>query len=214
MHAVHGTYSRRSKRANRSHERLSIEVRWLTGADMRPASGLPRQLPRLRSPLARAVVPIVAGLVFFALLFGVTWLIAVAISGDEEGIRIGDREFTVGRVDIVAQRIRERGPILYADLKGTEGARAIVIDHDPNAADTEGWHVYFAYPAAVGPACLVSVDRDSGGLVDCDGRAIAVNELAPGPPAAEAVVEHGDRPVVKVRFEAAQVTATSTTGGA
>lgn len=164
----------------------------------------PGRQPRLRSPLARAVVPVAAGIAFFAALFGVTYLIARVISNNTEGIKIGDKQFTIGRVDIAARRIKEQGPQLYADLKGTKGEQAIVVDHDNSAIDTEGWHVYFAYRADRGPTCLVSIDPSTKRLQDCEGAPITVADLEPAEPTAEAVVEMGKRPVVKVRFAAAQ----------
>ena len=36
--------------------------------------------PRLRSPLARAVVPVVGGIAFFALFFAGLWLAAIVIN--------------------------------------------------------------------------------------------------------------------------------------
>ena len=156
-------------------------------------------------------MPVVAGLGFFALLFGVTWLIAVAVSGNEEGIRIGDKEFTVGRADFTAQRIVENGPLLFADLKGTDGAQAVVLDHDPAALDVEGWSLYFAYRADRGPTCLVEIDTETEQLKDCDGAVVTVADLEPAAPDAVVVVELGNRPVVKIRFTAAQPVTTTTT---
>jgi len=171
-----------------------------------------RPAPKLKSPLARAVVPVAAGIAFFAALFGVTYLIAAVISDNTEGIRIGDREFEIGRADIAAERIAKYGPLLYADLKGTEGEQAIVVDHDPNAIDTEGWSIYFAYLASSGPECLVAIDKDTQRLQDCDGNAVTSDQLQPAAPEAEIVVETGNKPTVKIRFAAAQVVPTTTTG--
>ena len=174
--------------------------------------------PQLRSPLARAVVPVAAGIVFFAALFGVTYVIARIISHNTQGINIGDKQFTIGRVDIAVQRIEKHGPLLYAYLKGTLGEQAIVVDHDPQAIDTEGWHVYFAYRADRGPSCLASIDPTTQHLQDCEGAPITVKDLKPAEPAAQAVVEMSKRPVVKIRFAAAQrpttVATTAATSGA
>ena len=117
---------------------------------------------------------------FFAALFAVTYLIAVLMSNKGENLRLGDKEFLVGRVDIAAARIAKYGPLLYADLKGTAGEQAIVVDHDPKQADTEGWTVYFAYPASRGPSCLVSVNQATQALQDCDGKPITVADLQQG----------------------------------
>jgi hypothetical protein len=177
---------------------------------MNPVASSPRPGPRLRSPLARAIVPVAAGLAFFAALFGVTYLIARVASHNTSSLKLGAREFTIGRVDIAVARIVKHGPLLYADLKGTVGAQAIVIDHDPNAIDTQGWSVYFAYLAARGPSCLASIDPVTQHLQDCQGHPIGVGDLAPGAPAAQAVVSGGKYPVVSVVFAAAQPSASTT----
>lgn len=166
--------------------------------------------PRLKSPVARAVVPVFGGILFFAALFGVTYLIAVLVSGDSEGIRIGDKQFTIGRADVAAERIRRYGPLLYADLKGTEGEQAIVVNHDETLPDTEGWSVYFAYRADRGPSCLISVNQETQRLQDCDGKPVGVEDLKPASPDAEVVVELGNKPTVKVRFAAAIPPTTTT----
>jgi hypothetical protein len=150
-------------------------------------------------------VPVAAGIGFFALLFGVTWLIAAAISDNEEGIRIGDTEVTLGRVDHTVQRIAQYGPLLLPDLRGTAGEQALVLDHDPAALDVEGWSLHFAYRADRGPSCLVEVDRATERLVDCDGNPVTTAELAPAAPAAVVVIETGSRPQLKIRFAAAQL---------
>jgi len=178
---------------------------------MEPKRRIPRQLPRLRTPLARAVVPVVAGILFFAALGGITYGIAALLSGNGEGIRLGDREFVIGRVDIAAARIVRHGPLLYADLRGTDGKQAIVVDHDPNLPDTEGWAVYFAYRADRGPACLISVSEATQALQDCNGTTVTVADLRRAEPVAEVVVEMTKRPTVKIRFAAALPTTTTTT---
>ena len=171
---------------------------------MEPTRRNPQPPLQLRSPFARAVVPVVAGAGFFALLFLLTWLVAVAMSGNGQGVNLGAKEFYVGRADIAAARVAEKGPLLFADLKGQAGEQAIVVDHDPKALDVEGWRVYFAYRADRGPSCLASIDQATQQLRDCDGTAITVDALQPGEPDAMVVVELGNRPVVKVRFAAAQ----------
>jgi hypothetical protein len=157
------------------------------------------------------VVPVVAGIAFFAALFGITYLVAALVSDNAEGIKLGDKEFTIGRVDIAAERIRRYGPLLYADLKGTAGEQAIVVDHDPNLPDTEGWAVYFAYRADRGPSCLISINQETERLQDCDAQPITVQDLQRAEPTAEVIVELSNKPTVKVRFAAAQVQPTTTT---
>ena len=133
--------------------------------------------PRLRSPLARAVLPIAGGLLFFAVLFGVTWLMATfATNRSERQVIQGARTFVVGQVTDVAKSIAENGPILYPDLRDVNGTRSIVIEHtgtDP----LKGWQVYYAYPADKSSECLVAQIQKSHTFTDCDGRTLQVDQL-------------------------------------
>jgi hypothetical protein len=132
---------------------------------------------RLRSPLARAVLPIAGGLLFFAVLFGITWLMATfATNRSERQVVLGDRTFVVGQVVDVAESIAKNGPILYPDLRDVNGKRSIVIEH--NGTDPlKGWQVYYAYPADKSSECLVSQIKQSHSFTDCDGRTLQVDQL-------------------------------------
>src|SRR6476659_2810014 len=80
--------------------------------------GSPVRPPRLRSPLARAVVPVVAGAgVIAAILFG-TWLVAALIShgGADTTSRLAPPTFPMGSTEARARSIAEDGPIVLADL--------------------------------------------------------------------------------------------------
>jgi hypothetical protein len=135
------------------------------------------ELPKPASPLSRAVVPIVAGLVFFAVLFGATWLFAGrATENRRREVRSGDYTFRVGPVEEMAAIVERDGPILYPDLRDTAYDRTIVVDHtgdDP----TKGWQVYYAYPADRDPTCLVTHVQGSRDFVDCNERTLAVEAL-------------------------------------
>jgi hypothetical protein len=116
--------------------------------------------PELRSPVARAVAPILGGILFFAALFGVTWLMA----------------FVVGNVEDIAEAVKTDGPILYPDLRDATGKRSIVIEH--NGEDpAKGWQVYYAYPADRDESCLVTQIARTHTFTDCEGRTLAVEEL-------------------------------------
>jgi hypothetical protein len=132
---------------------------------------------RLRSPLARAVLPIAGGLLFFAVLFGVTWLMATfATNRSERQVIQGDRTFVVGQVTDVAKSIAENGPILYPDLRDVNGKRSIVIEHS-GTDPLKGWQVYYAYPADKSAECLVAQIKKSHTFTDCDGRTLRVDQL-------------------------------------
>lgn len=134
-------------------------------------------LPRFRSPLARAVVPIIGGLVFFAVLFGVTWLFADrATDNRKREVRQGDYTFRVGPVEDMAKIVKRDGPILYPDLRDTSYDRTIVVDHTGDDA-TRGWQVYYAYPSDRGPECLVQHVEGTRDFVDCDERTLPVEQL-------------------------------------
>jgi hypothetical protein len=141
--------------------------------------------PRLRTPAARAVVPVLAGLAVLALLFGFLWLIAAVVTrnADEADRRIGADVFEVGRVDRLADSVERNGPILFPNLSGAAGERPVGLVHD-GATDFEGWRVFSLRPSGNAADCLVSVDRETKQLVDCAGEEFTPDRL----PDAERVV--------------------------
>lgn len=162
--------------------------------------------PNLRSPLRRAIIPIVGGIAFFAALFGITWLVAAYITNNAEvKPQFGDRTFVVGRVVDIAESIAENGPVLYPDLRDSDGTRSIVIEHtgdDP----AKGWQVYYAYPADRDSTCLVQQVERTHIFTDCDGRRLNVDELQ-RPTDVRPIVENGTTLLIDMRG----VSSTSTT---
>ena len=153
---------------------------------------------RLRSPMARAVVPIVGGLAFFALLFGVTWLFAdQATDNRKREIRPGNYTFRVGPVDDMADIVKKEGPILYPDLRDTLYQRTIVVDHQGEEPSV-GWQVYYAYPADRGPECLVTHIENTRNFMDCENRTITVEQLH-RPVDARPVVENRSSLLIDLR---------------
>ena len=136
------------------------------------------RLPTFRSPVARALVPVLGGLVFFAALFGVTWMfaeLATNRAGETRTAQFGT--FVVGNVEDIAESIAESGPVLYPDLRDATGERSIIIEHfgdDP----AKGWQVYYAYPADRTAECLVTQIASTHQFQDCEGRVLDVTELA------------------------------------
>jgi hypothetical protein len=156
----------------------------------------------LRSPLARAVVPVVAGIAFFAVLFGVLWGIAAWISGNGERItNLGDRTFEVGNVETIADIVAEDGPILFPDLVSPSGVRAIVLDHEGDDP-TQGWRVFYAYPADRDASCLAEQVEQTRTFVDCDGRDVDIDELA-RPLDVRPVVENRTKLLIDLRMPTA-----------
>ena len=136
------------------------------------------QKPRLRSPLARAVVPVLGGIAFLALFFAGLWLAATVINRRaDNGSRLANKVFEVGKVTDIARAVAEGGPLLFPDLKSPDGVRSIVLDHTGNDP-AKGWQVYYGYPADRGPDCLVTHVKDTRTYTDCNGRTLGVAELA------------------------------------
>ncbi len=155
-----------------------------------------RKPAKARSPLVRALLPNLGGLVVIGLIGLMLWGFAAFISGSDAGTsdRLAPSTLRIGTVTNVADEIAEKGPILFPGLGTTEGDRTIVLDHtgdDP----TSGWVVYYAYPADEDPSCAVEQVRDANGdgteeFTDCNGRAIDVSELSPPPAGVNPVVEN------------------------
>ena len=133
--------------------------------------------PRLRSPLARAVVPVLGGIAFFALFFAGLWLIATVINNRAEpDSEIGNRVFEVGKVTAMAKAIAADGPLLLPDLQSPDGVRSIVLDHEGSDPAT-GWQVYYGFPADRDAKCLVTHVQGSRTFTDCENRTIQVSQL-------------------------------------
>lgn len=143
-----------------------------------PVPATPRP-PRLRSPLARAIVPVLGGLAFFALFFLGLWMAATVMTSRAEPEDVlSNRIFEVGKVDVLAESVAEDGPILFPDLKGTDGVRTIVLDHAGNDPAV-GWQVWYGHPADREPTCRVEHVRGSAEFIDCEGRTLSASDLAP-----------------------------------
>jgi hypothetical protein len=131
---------------------------------------------RLRSPLARAVVPVLGGALLIALIMLATWGIAALVK-EHPSERLAPPTFTVGGVEGVADEIADRGPLLFPGLNTTTGERTLILDHrgdDP----TRGWSVFWAYPADRDASCTVAQVEGTSTFTDCDGRRLDVSQLA------------------------------------
>lgn len=151
---------------------------------------------KLRSPLTRALLPNLGGLVVLSLIGLMLWGFAAYISRGDAATsdRLAPSNLRVGSVTNVADEIVDQGPILFPGLGTTEGERTIVLDHtgdDP----TIGWVVYYAYPAGSDPSCAVEQVRNEDGdgtraFITCTGNIIDVSELSPPPSGVNPVVEN------------------------
>jgi len=135
--------------------------------------------PQLRSPLARAVVPVLGGIGFFALVAMILWGIASLVSqnGSSATANLASNVFRPGSVVRYAAIIDEDGPVLFPDLLGTDGDKTIVLDHD-GANPMNGWNLYLGHPSDRPISCKVTQVQHTDQFTDCEGRTIAVEELA------------------------------------
>jgi hypothetical protein len=129
-----------------------------------------------------------------------TWLMAAYISrgGGEGSERLAPSTFAVGKVDGLAETVAEDGPLFFPELGTAIGTRSIVVDHtgdDP----TNGWRVYWAYPADRDATCIVEQVPGTANFVDCTGRTIGVSELSPPDPGVVPIVEDSETLVIDVR---------------
>jgi len=147
---------------------------------------------RLRSPLARAVVPVLAGLGVLVAIALFTWGIAAYISrgGAEVSERLAPTRFQVASTQTAARIVSDDGPIMLPGLNTTTGERTFVLDHEGDDP-ASGWVVYAAYPADGDPACTVEQVVGTDEFIDCEGNHILVTDLAPPPAGVNPVVENG-----------------------
>jgi hypothetical protein len=144
-------------------------------------------LPRPTSTLARAVIPVAAGIGFFTVLGLALWGVAALIADnavETEEILVAEYQ-DLGSADRFAAIVDEGGPIVMRDLVGED--RSIVLDHagdDPRS----GWIVYLAHPADRDPSCPVEQQPGTRRFTDCDGRTLDVTELAPPPLGVQPIV--------------------------
>jgi len=144
--------------------------------------------PQLRSPFARAVVPVLAGIGFFALFGLALWGVAALMSDSEASQDFSGDFQEMGRTDAFADAIAVNGPIILPDLIGDD--RHIVLDH--TGADPQfGWAIYAAYPADRDPTCIIEQIESTRQFIDCEGRTIEVEDLAQ-PPAGVAPIVGDD----------------------
>ena len=143
--------------------------------------------PRLQSTFARAVVPVAAGIGFFAVLALALWGVAALIShnGKQASANLAPPTQEMGSTSILAGMIDRQGPIVLQDLVGNDSH--IVLNHT-GADPATNWYLYLAHPADKPATCLVSVDQTTKGLRDCDGRTVTVDQLASVPQGVAPVV--------------------------
>jgi hypothetical protein len=151
------------------------------------------QLRRLRSPLTRALVPVLAGLGFFVILGLVLWAFAALMSGEQsQTSTFTPDRLPVGNVERWAESIDADGPVLFPGLGTTTGERTLVLDHEGDNPE-KGWVVYYAHPADRDASCTVEQIQGTSSFLDCDGRTIDVTDLA--------LPDNGEYPIIEDRTQ-------------
>lgn len=146
-------------------------------------------MPELRTPFARAIVPVLGGVLFFVVLGLVTFGIAAFLSsGDTETTdNLAPPRLELGSAAGRANDVAEDGPLLFAELSTITGERSLVVDHEGDDP-AEGWRLYYAFPPDR-PDCPVEQIRGTATFVDCDGNELDVTELSPPTENVRPVVE-------------------------
>ncbi len=136
--------------------------------------------PELRTPFARAVVPVLAGIAFFGVLALFLWGVASYISNNGDEATLAPTTYDIGGTKNLSRIIAEDGPIILPDLLQANGRRTIVLDHTGNDPQ-QNWDIYMAYPADRALECKVEQIKLTRTFIDCDGRTIDVEDLARPP---------------------------------
>lgn len=157
------------------------------------------KLPELRSPVARAVAPILGGVLFFVVLGLITYGIAAFLSsGDTETTdNLAPQRLELGSVAGRANDVAEDGPLLFPELSTITGERSIVLDHEGDDP-ADGWRLYYAFPPGR-PECPVEQVRGTATFIDCDGNELDVTELSPPTDDVRPVVESSERLYLDLR---------------
>ena len=119
----------------------------------------------------RTVRPILVGLLFLGIAAAAT--ISIARKASEPGsgvqVRLGDDEFRVGDIDVFANEIARRGPLLFGGLVGTAEKRPMGLYHS-GTDSARGWKAFTIVPPGSPSTCVLAVDRKTLDLVDpCTG---------------------------------------------
>ncbi len=133
--------------------------------------------PQLQSTFARAVVPVAAGIGFFAVIGLALWGVAAVIShnSDQTTKNLAPTVQELGSSDRLAVAIAKDGPIVLNDLIGNDSH--LVVDHtgaDPHT----NWAIYLAHPADRTFSCPIEVVKHTATFTDCDKRTLTVDDLA------------------------------------
>ena len=130
---------------------------------------------RPKSTVAQAVLPILAGLVFFAVIGLAAWGIAAWVShnggaGGNVQVNLGQDTFNMGPAKQRAEEVAERGPLLFPGLVAADEGY-IVVSH-AGTDNLAGWNAFAAVPPGSTIECAVQWIADAQRFQDpCTGTA-------------------------------------------
>ena len=119
---------------------------------------------RLKSPIAQAVVPVLAGLAFIAVLGLGLWGVAVW-AGHNAGpnsnvqVNLGHDTFNAGPAKQRADEIAQRGPMLFPGLVRAD--KGYIIVNHRGADELSGWEAFAAVPPGSRIECAVQWRHDA-----------------------------------------------------
>jgi hypothetical protein len=165
-----------------------------------------------RSPLARAVLPVLGGIAFFAVLGLFLWGVAALISrnSDRATSALAPTLFEMGGTKSIAATIEKGGPLILPDLLQANGKRTIVLNHtgdDPR----ENWDILMAYPADRDVNCKIVLIKNTTTFTDCEQRTLTVSDLARPPRGVAPIVQRNGSLTLDLRPDSAEPTGTPTT---
>jgi hypothetical protein len=119
---------------------------------------------RLKSPVAQAVVPVLAGLTFIAVLGVALWGVAVWASHNsgptsKVKVELGDDTFNAGPAKDRATEVADRGPLLFPGLVSADNGY-IVVNHR-GTDELSGWVAFAAVPPGSHIQCAVQWRSDT-----------------------------------------------------
>ena len=162
--------------------------------------------PQLQSTLARATVPVAAGLGFFALVGLLLWGVAAVASrnSDQATENLAPAFQEMGRTEFVAELIADDGPIILQDLVGDD--RNIVLDYTP----ADGFQIYLAHPADRTAACQIEQTRLTREFTDCEGRTLEPADLALPPQGVRPILNNDGSLTLDLTADAVDTAANTT----
>jgi hypothetical protein len=129
---------------------------------------------RPKSPAAQAVVPVLLGLAFLALLGLAVWGVSVWLShstgpNSKVQVNLGEDTFNLGPAKQRADEVASRGPLLFPGLVAADEGY-IVVNHS-GTDELSGWKAFAAVPEGEQVSCAVQWQAGSQQFRDpCRGQ--------------------------------------------